>query len=265
MDIKVHNTFFTGRFLIHLPSVDSTNNFAKEHIANSNPIDGTVILADEQFAGRGQIGNTWATEPNKNLTFSIIYNTSFLKTSEQFYLNIAVSLGIWSALKTALSSEITVNHELNQWDVVIKWPNDILVNQKKICGILIENTIYGTFLKHSVIGIGININQTNFPNAPNACSLAQLIEHDYDRLTFFETLLVSIEHYFFKLRERKFASLKQQYLEHLFLLNQPATFQRGNDTSFLGTIIGIDEYGRLLIQHESGIDAFAFKEIAYQL
>ena len=136
MEIKVNNTFFTGKFLLHLPSVDSTNNYAKNYIAKSSPIDGTVILADEQFAGRGQSGNIWLSEAGKNLTFSIIYQTSFLLATEQFYLNMAISLGISAALASILLPDSDLS-------VKIKWPNDIYVQNKKIAGILIENTISG--------------------------------------------------------------------------------------------------------------------------
>ncbi|MEN9447213.1 MAG: hypothetical protein RJA25_503 [Bacteroidota bacterium] len=253
MELKVHNTFFTGRFLIHLPSVDSTNNFAKEHISNSSPIDGTVILADEQFAGRGQIGNTWQVEPNKNLTFSIIYNTSFLKASEQFYLNIAISLGIRVALNTVLD---------NNFEIAIKWPNDILVDRKKISGVLIENTISGNFLKNSIIGIGINVNQTIFSNAPNACSLAQLTGREVDRNTVFEKILMSIEKYFLRLRERKFEQLKAMYLENLFQYNISAKYQQQH-LPFEGKIIDIEASGVLVIKSGNEIRKFNFKEVEF--
>ncbi|HPH88516.1 MAG TPA: biotin--[acetyl-CoA-carboxylase] ligase, partial [Chitinophagales bacterium] len=150
---------------MHLPSVDSTNTYAKSLIAKSSPIDGTVILADEQFAGRGQSGNVWQSEAGKNLTFSIIYQTSFLLATEQFYLNMAVSLGIWSMVNSKLSieknKELTIHD--SRFTTKIKWPNDIYVNNQKIAGILIENTISGMHLKHSVIGVGLNVNQEQFP------------------------------------------------------------------------------------------------------
>ena len=143
----MNNSFFTGKFLIHLPSVGSTNDYAKSYMAITSPIDGTVILADEQLAGRGQSGNSWISQSNENLTFSLIYHTSFLNATEQFYLNMAVCLGIWSMVN---------RHE--EKDITIKWPNDIYVKDKKIAGILIENTISGMQLKYSVIGIGLNVN-----------------------------------------------------------------------------------------------------------
>jgi BirA family biotin operon repressor/biotin-[acetyl-CoA-carboxylase] ligase len=185
LEIKVNNTFFTGKFLIHLPSIDSTNNYAKEYIAKSSPIDGTVILADEQYAGRGQTGNVWLSEPNKNLTFSLIYHTSFLLATEQFYLNMAVSLGIWSTVSNQLST------------VKIKWPNDIYVNHQKIAGILIENTISGMYLKYSVIGIGLNVNQDTFPTDVPATSLKCLTGQELDRQSVLNKLLNAVEGYFF--------------------------------------------------------------------
>lgn len=264
MEIKVNNTFFTGKFLLHLPSVDSTNNYAKDFIAKSSPIDGTVILADEQYAGRGQAGNQWLSEPNKNLTFSIIYNTSFLLATEQFYLNMAVSLGIWSVVRGPWSmegSQRLTTHESPQ-TTKIKWPNDILLNDKKIAGILIENTISGMHLKYSVIGIGINVNQDNFPAELHAISLKRLSDKEEDIQQLLSNLLASVEKYYMLLRERKFDRLKNEYVENLYRYRVTSTFEEG-DTVFEGKIIGIEETGGLLVETDSGIRKFGFREIRF--
>jgi BirA family biotin operon repressor/biotin-[acetyl-CoA-carboxylase] ligase len=255
LDIKVNNTFFTGKFLVHLPSVDSTNNYAKEYIAKSSPINGTVILADEQFAGRGQIGNTWLSEADKNLTFSVIYQTSFLLATEQFYLNIAVSLGISSALSTIFLPD-------SDLDVKIKWPNDIYVGDRKIAGILIENTISGIYLKHSVIGIGLNVNQERFQEGINATSLQNLTKVNQDRDVVLNSILASVEKYFLLLKERKFERLKGEYVEYLYRYNILSTYKK-DAIVFSGKIIGVDATGNLQMETDNGLLQFGFKEISF--
>lgn len=255
MEIKVNNTFFTGKFLLHLPSVDSTNNYAKDFIAKSSPIDGTVILADEQVAGRGQSGTIWLADANKNLTFSVIYHTSFLRATEQFYLNMAFSLGISHAIHSIIQP---FNHSAIQ----IKWPNDIYANNKKIAGILIENTISGMNLKYSVIGIGLNVNQENFPKEINATSFKTLLGKDADKNIILDTVLASIEKYFLLLKERKFDRLKKEYIENLFRYKIVSKYKKGEEI-FEGSIIDIDEIGNLMLETTTGIQKFRFKEISF--
>jgi BirA family biotin operon repressor/biotin-[acetyl-CoA-carboxylase] ligase len=254
LEIIISNTLFTGKVLTHLPKVDSTNNYAKEMLAKSSPIDGTVILADEQFAGRGQTGNIWQSEAHKNLTFSIIYQTSFLKATEQFWLNMAISLGMQSFLKQL------------QPTASIKWPNDIYINSKKIAGILIENTIIGMHLKYSVIGIGLNVNQENFAKDINATSLSVVLEKEMNKNEILNQLLASIEKYFLLLKERKLERLKSEYLENLFRYTILSTFKK-NDIEFEGKIIDVDEYGNLIVETKNGSkiseEKFGFKEIAF--
>lgn len=258
METNVNNTFFTGRVLLHLPSVDSTNNFAKEYIAKNSPIDGTVILADEQFAGRGQIGNVWLAEPNKNLTFSIIYHTAFLAASEQFFLNMAISLGVCGLVEEALKAAYPDK------PVKIKWPNDIYVADKKIAGILIENTISGMHLKYSVIGIGLNVNQADFPEGLSATSLCLEAGKEEDKKRVLEKLLASVEKYYLWLKERKLSALRSAYLSHLFRLGVTARFRKGTFV-FEGKITDVQPEGRLVIETAQGTEVFAFKEVEFLL
>ena len=252
---------------MHLPSVDSTNNYAKQHLAKSSPIDGTVILADEQFAGRGQAGNVWQSEPNKNLTFSIIYRTGFFLATEQFYLSMAVSLGI----KYAVNSMLSMQYEnsllpTKLLNTTIKWPNDIYVGNKKIAGILIENTISGMNLKYSVIGIGLNVNQENFPEEMNATSLKVLFKKEMKKTEILNEVLVSIEKYFLLLKERKFERIKKEYLENIFRYKETAFFKK-EEQIFEGKITDVDVTGNLIIETQNGSgsseEKFGFKEISF--
>ena len=139
-----NNTFsglFIGRNLITLKEVDSTNTFLKDALSKSTPLlDGSVIMADRQLAGRGQSGNSWISEAGKNLTFSVLLNPVFLAIERQFDLNMAVSLAL--------------NDFFNKYKIqaaTIKWPNDSYINNKKVAGILIENILQGNKIKHEAI------------------------------------------------------------------------------------------------------------------
>lgn len=252
MEININNTLFIGKFLIYLPSIDSTNNYAKDYITKTSPIDGTVILADEQFAGRGQIGNKWQTEPNKNLTFSIICQCKFLLASQQFWLSVAVSLGIANALEEILPN----NH------IKIKWPNDILIDDKKVCGILIENTISGMYLNYSIIGIGLNVNQEEFSQELNATSLRLELKREEDRISVLQEILSSIEKYYLLLKEGKMEALKTAYLNKLFQYKEVALYKK-NETEFEGTITDVETSGKLVMETKNGIERYSFKEIIF--
>ncbi len=157
----MHESLFIGKNVISLETIDSTNDYAKQLLSTQKPTDGTLIIAKAQTKGRGQLGNIWQTESGKNLTVSYILYPNFLSPDKQFYLNMAVALGI-----REFCESICAEH------VQIKWPNDILINGKKVCGVLIENALQGSKIQHSVIGIGININQSKFDaELPHATSI----------------------------------------------------------------------------------------------
>lgn len=256
MDINVNNTLFTGKQLFHLTTVDSTNLYAKSYIAKSSPIDGTVILADEQTAGRGQMGNIWQAASGKNLTFSIVYKTNFLLAKEQYWLTMAVSLAVRAAVEKLLiechSPSITR----------IKWPNDVYVDDKKICGILIENTIQGSFLNYSIIGVGLNVNQINFPNNIQATSLQLLTKMETNRIDFFKNSLASVEHFYLLLKSKKFEQLKKEYIESLYQYNVVSKYKK-EEQVFEGKIIDVDEIGNLVLETAAKNLKFGFKEISF--
>jgi BirA family biotin operon repressor/biotin-[acetyl-CoA-carboxylase] ligase len=261
LEIIISNTLFTGKVLKHLPKIDSTNNYAKEMLANNSPIDGTVILAEEQFAGRGQTGNIWQSKASQNITFSIIYQTKFLKATDQFWLNMAISLGVWSMVNSQWSIESE-----NKLTTKIKWPNDIYVGNKKIAGILIENTIIGMYFNFSVIGIGLNVNQEKFSDNINATSLKFILGHEINRHEMLCSLLLSIEKYFLILKENKLDQLKKEYLKNLFRFDILSRFKK-DEIEFEGKIIDVDTAGNILIQTKNDseclVEKFGFKEISF--
>ncbi len=160
-------TLFIGQHIIELDSVDSTNSYLKNLLSNSKPLpDGTVIMADHQYAGRGQSNNEWQTEYGKNLTFSIYLKPNFLTLNHQFNLNKAISLGINDCLRTIIGEGCK-----------IKWPNDIYYENQKLGGVLIENITSGSNIKASIIGISLNVNQITFSeNLNNATSISKILQ-----------------------------------------------------------------------------------------
>ena len=142
-------TLFVGQNIIYLPTCQSTNNEALQFLADGTAYEGDMVVTDGQTQGRGQRGNQWIAQSGQNLTFSLVLQPTFLLASEQFWLNMAVSLAVYDSLSPFIPAGLR-----------IKWPNDIYVNDRKMGGILIENALQGYNLAHSVVGIGLNINQT---------------------------------------------------------------------------------------------------------
>lgn len=239
-----------GHSLVFMPECHSTNDEASRLIQATNILDGTVVITANQTAGRGQRGNTWFVEPGKNLTFSIFVKPTFLQVQDQFYLNIAFSLGLHDYL-----SEVVVKK------VNVKWPNDILVNEKKICGILIENHLRGQHIQHSIVGIGLNVNQENF-SLPSATSLKLETTTEYKLDETLADLLLHLENRFMQLRTNQTQKLLASYLNVLYRKGEEHAFKTGDEV-FSGTISGIDVTGKLEIQTENGFRYFGVKEVEF--
>lgn len=245
-------TLFLGQKINYLPTCQSTNDIAASLISSETALDGTVVITGNQTAGRGQRGNQWEAQPGQNLTFSVILQPSFLQPNEQFWLNIAVSLGISDWLATYLGDRLK-----------IKWPNDLYVEQRKIGGILIENTLYGYSIAWSVVGIGLNINQTRFQTA-TATSLINETPNEYDFVLpdVLPLLLESIERRYLALRSGQRDILKTNYLQRLFRYQEESDFIADGER-FRGMIVGVEESGRLAIQVGEKLRSFAFKEVEF--
>lgn len=213
----------------------------------------TVIVAEEQTKGRGQQRNSWISEPSKNLTMSIFIDDLNLKIHNQKYLNFAISLAIFKTL-TALKIE----------NLSIKWPNDIMSVNKKICGILIENSISSNKIYASIIGIGLNVNQIQFPESlKNASSLKALTNITYDLDNLLIKLIKEIRSSIKILSLEKYTQLEQQYLAVLYKKNIPTMFKNSEDVLFMGKILGISDSGNLLIELEDDIiKEFGIKEVS---
>ncbi len=238
--------------IIHLASISSTNIYANKILKESTPENGTVIIADNQTSGRGHDKNKWESQDKMNLTFSLIYYPVFLPIIKQFYLSKCISIGILNYLK-----EYSNN-------ISIKWPNDIYIGNKKIAGILIENSIRGNSLLNSIIGIGLNINQKKFlSDAPNPISLYQLSNKEYNLKTELSKLINSINTYYAKLKNKEYSEMDNLYFSNLYRINKYFRY-KDKDGIFEGKIIGISEFGYLQIEtKEKIIKEYDFKEIQF--
>ncbi|WP_425237971.1 biotin--[acetyl-CoA-carboxylase] ligase [Ulvibacterium sp.] len=237
--------------IIKLDATDSTNAYLKRLIASNVSQDFTVVVAKNQLKGRGQMGTHWISEEGKNLTFSVLKENKDLSTDDSFLLNIIVSLALVNGLRG-----------LQVPDLKIKWPNDILSGSSKICGILIENIISGNKIKASIIGIGLNTNQTIFHNVPKASSLKLLLGKTFDLDELLKALLNSLKATFQNVQKTGIEKLWEVYSENLFRKDKPSTFEDSNGIKFMGFIRGISLEGKLIIALEDDIKKeFGFKEV----
>ncbi len=238
--------------IVYLSSVDSTNNYANQQIRENMPPEGTVFLAYEQTAGRGQMKNFWESEPGRNLTFSLVLYPDFLEVQHQFMLSKVITLGIYRALHKYVAN------------LKIKWPNDIYAGDRKLGGILIENSIMYSSLKSSVAGIGLNVNQTRFfSDAPNPVSLQMLTNQHFDCDAVLSDVLSGINEYYTLLRDGEDDRIDREFISVLYRLNEKHFF-RTRDEVFQGEIIGVNQIGQLQIRREGGeIQEFHFKEVEF--
>jgi BirA family biotin operon repressor/biotin-[acetyl-CoA-carboxylase] ligase len=225
-------TLFIGKNLLFLHEVESTNTYAMNLLRNVNVIEGTVVYTDNQTKGRGQRGTVWLSNIGQNIISSIILKPTFLSIDNSFYLSKITALAIYDLLTDILTS--------SQYDIKIKWPNDILVNQQKIAGILIETNIANAAIKDVVIGIGFNVNQMSFDEFERfATSLKLITTHDFDRELILNLLCEKIEKWYLKLKQQKLAFIDNTYLTVLFGMNQTKPFNDLDGNSFEGKIIGV--------------------------
>lgn len=239
--------------VVNLKRVDSTNNYARSLIENNELTEETVINAAYQQKGKGQQDNSWESEAGKNLTFTLVLFTNYLKADKQFYLAQAVSLGIVNFLKS------------QKIDALIKWPNDIYTGEKKIAGILIENSILNNTILNSLIGVGLNVNQQQFSSdLQNAQSMKNLTSKDYLLSELLNQLLLCLEKQIDRIKEHEFVHIKNEYLEQLYKFEQRNQFS-AKGKMFFGKIIDVEEDGQLVILTDNRRKhRFMFKEVQFK-
>lgn len=236
--------------IVKLDAIDSTNDYLKDLVRKQSIENYTVVTAELQTNGKGQRGSTWTSDKGKNIIMSMLVRDFALSTSSMFDLNIVVSLAVQESLIP-----------LNIPKLAIKWPNDIMSDNKKIGGILIENCLKSDSSVDSVVGIGLNVNQLEFENLPQASSLALISGATIDK----DALLIQIVS---EIQENiKSWKLNAQYLSDrytnlLYKKDEKMVFQDSDLLFFNGVIQGITPLGRLIIEHENGnILDFDIKEV----
>ena len=251
------NSLLIGSQHIRLNRVNSTNKYALEMSSKSKPMAGTVISASYQYDGRGQIGRFWDSEAGKNITCSTILYPAFLLAHDQFQLNMAVSLAIYDFIEHYIDAV--------ESKVKIKWPNDIYVDDEKIAGILIQNTLKGKYISSTVIGTGINVNQIEFADAiPNPTSLLKITGKEIDIEAAFPWLFRFMTKRYLQLTNGRIEAIRSEYLDCLYRKDIWSTFMDDTTRKFRGKIKTIDPQGQLVVELENGKhQSFAFREVKF--
>jgi BirA family transcriptional regulator, biotin operon repressor / biotin---[acetyl-CoA-carboxylase] ligase len=243
-----------GSKLIFKENLPSTNTYISQLLREDSITEGTIVYTNFQSAGRGQSGNKWESEDGKNLLISILIFPSMIKPADQFIISMAISLGICDFL----CDQIPV--------CTIKWPNDIYVNNDKIAGILIENSIMGENIEHSIAGIGLNVNQEKFlSDATNPVSLKMLTGKNSDLADCLSRLISFLDKRYKQVISESFELIRNEYVSKLYRLNKWSDF-RDKIGIFSGRILSVNNYGRLQIERKSGLRSeYSHKEIEFIL
>jgi BirA family biotin operon repressor/biotin-[acetyl-CoA-carboxylase] ligase len=236
--------------LIKLDAIDSTNDFLKAMSGRDELDNFTVVTAENQTKGKGQMGARWQSESGKNLIMSVLVKDFIFHNTDVFNLSLIVSLSVIDVLKT-----------LNIPDLSIKWPNDIMSYNKKIGGILIENTLKSDGRIVSVVGIGLNVNQTDFENLPRGSSLAVISGRHFDKADLAVSIVEKIKEKI-KLWESSALVFWQDYFNSLFKKGIPMPFKSLDDKNFMGIIQGVSPIGKLqVLLEDDSVSEFEIKEV----
>ncbi|KFF05799.1 biotin--[acetyl-CoA-carboxylase] ligase [Flavobacterium reichenbachii] len=236
--------------VIKLDAIDSTNDFLKSLSSQDKLENFTVVTAENQTKGKGQMGAKWESEVGKNLIMSVLVKDFLFDNEKVFNLNIIVSQAVIEVLKS-----------LNIPELTIKWPNDIMSYTKKIGGILIENTLKSDGRIVSVVGLGLNINQTNFDDLPNASSLAVISGQTFDKEILPSLIVEKIKHNI-NLWLNNSETLWENYFNLIFKKGIPMPFKNKADQNFMGIIQGVSAVGKLqIVLEDDSVSEFDIKEI----
>lgn len=235
-------------WLQYFDTIDSTNNYAMHQVDDGLAQHGQVIWAAHQTHGKGQRGKKWENNPG-SLLMSLIVKPN-VAPDKQFMLSMQVAVTIAKYLKTLEP----------QWQVAIKWPNDIYLNDKKACGILIENVFRGMSWAYSVIGIGLNVNQERFPeDLPTAISMAMVSGRQFNLLEILTDIRSGILNLIREIQPDQFASLLASYNDFLFRRNKEVHFvERASERHFDAYVQEVNEDGQLIVLSHKGIETFSF-------
>jgi BirA family biotin operon repressor/biotin-[acetyl-CoA-carboxylase] ligase len=242
-----------GRQLIEFDEVDSTNLIAQDLLKNQKVFEGSVITANYQFQGRGQMGTSWVSQKGQNLLMSLVLTPTFLPIENQFYLSKIVAIGLVSVLK-----------KIGLASAKIKWPNDIYVGTKKVSGILIESNLRGVRMESAVIGVGLNVNQEDFGIYKESSSSLKLLvgqsfQIDEVRNLITDELLTWYQH----LNDLNYELIDNFYHKNLIYFNEWATYEIDSQ-QVIRKIVAVNAAGNLcLISQEGKITSYGMKELKF--
>lgn len=236
--------------LVKLNAIPSTNDYLKKLAQLGSVKNFTCVVAENQTKGRGQMGAEWTVEEGKNLTFSIYIEDVILDISEIYLLNVAIAVSLYNVLKSQKIAKLSV-----------KWPNDIMAENKKIGGILIENTLKGDGSITSIVGVGLNVNQKQFGNMPTASSMSVVAARVFDKEMLLEEIVREIEKTVVSMNNNAMM-LWSTYKSHLFKKDVPMAFEIANGSRFMGIIKDVSPQGLLVVESEdNGLQYYNIKEI----
>lgn len=245
----------TGHTIRYFDQLDSTNAYLEKEAVSDNLPNGFTVVADFQKSGKGQRGSTWYSEQNKNLLFSILYIPKNMKADSQFYLSKALCISILRTLRKWI----------NKSSIQIKWPNDVLVNQRKIAGTLIQCNLKGFDVQHVIIGIGLNVNQVDFGPIKQATSIFKETGLELGKKRILADFFNHYDQNIKLLEESNYSALDDDYHQHLFGFK---TWQilAGKKGEFRGRIMEVSSDGKLVVENELGIiSRFAITEVSQAL
>lgn len=255
------NTLFTGRKVTFLETVDSTNTFMNNLLSKEDLPEGAVVVARKQTAGRGHESNSWSSQRGKNLLVSFAFYPIALNTQNLFMLSKVFSLGVYDCVK-----EITTNLSYNGSEnaVKIKWPNDIYVGDKKLCGMLIENSIRNPQINHTIVGVGLNVNQNTFPaELPNPVSLRMILGKEIDLNDCFALLCNALEKRYLQMNAKHFDQINDDYLNALYRYHEFHWYENTQER-FRAKITAVADDGNIFLKRENGlIEKYDFKEVRF--
>lgn len=239
--------------IIKLNAIPSTNTYLKDLAKTCVLKDYTVVVTSKQTKGRGQLETLWHSQPNNSITLSVFKRFNGLQISQQWYVSMAVSLAVFNTLKHFKIPEIS-----------IKWPNDIMSRSKKCCGILIENSVKGTLLDVSIIGVGINVNEVQFKDLPLASSLRLATGNSFDVSLVLGLLLQQLKIQLTRLENQEFEAIFNSYNQKLFRLDTVAVYSNNTTRPFNAILRGVTKSGLLVLEDDSSQrDTYNLKEIKY--
>ncbi len=236
--------------IIKLNAIDSTNNYLKQ-LSKEKELDNyTIVLANEQTNGRGQMGTVWYSEAGKNLTMSVLIKDLDLSDSTIYEFNVTIAL---AAVETVLKCTDAL--------IQIKWPNDIMADGKKIAGILIENNYKSNLTFTAIVGLGMNLNQTNFDQLPQANSLVNITGVEWNSEYIATTFVENIKKISFDLKNKK-TELWERYNQLLFKKNVPSVFEDTEGNRFMGIITSVNKQGQLVVlEEDDSSNTYELKQI----